>query len=344
MADLSTHYMGINLRNPLIVGSCGLTSTVAQVVELEKNGAGAVVLKSLFEEQIRAGAEQYIKSDHEKAIMYQSSFNELVTSRHYDYDLALDYIQDHAKQQTLNTYLDFVTEAKKSVDIPVIASINCVTAYDWQFFARSIQDCGVDAIELNVFLLPSDFNQTADQIGQTYNSLIEEIRNYVTIPLSLKIGYYASNLAQLAVQLSETGINALVLFNRPYNPDIDINTLRFITKNVYSSGEEYVHTLRWIGILSGRVKCDLAASSGIHDADSVIKQILAGADAVQMVSAIYKNGAEHIGEVLKGINQWMDSKKHSSVQDFRGLMSQKNIENPAAYERVQFMKHYSGIE
>jgi len=344
MADLSTHYMGITLRNPLIVGSCGLTSTVAQVRELEKNGAGAVVLKSLFEEQIRAGAEQYIKSDHEKAAMFRSSFNEMVSSRHYDYDIAMDYIQDHAKQQTLKGYLDFIAETKKAVKIPVIASINCITAYDWQFFARSIQDCGVDAIELNVYLLPSDFNETADGFEQIYFSLIEEVKNYVTIPISLKIGYYSSNLAQMVLQLSETGIGALVLFNRPYNPDIDINTLMFTTKNVYSSEEEYVHTLRWMGILSGRVKCDLAAATGIHDAESVIKQLLVGANAVQIVSTLYKNGTVHLEKILKEVTQWMDVKKYSSIQDFRGKMSQKNIENPAAYERVQFMKHYSGIE
>ena len=344
MTDLTTRYMGLTLRNPVVVGSCGLTNSLSQIQEAEKSGAGAIVLKSLFEEQIRMGAEHFLHSDNEKAVLFRSSFSDVISSRHDDYDLALEYIEDHARQQTLEKYLEFVEQAKKSVSIPVIASINCVTSSDWQFFARSIQDCKVDGLELNIYLLPSDFRQPAEFFERTYFTIIEEVKKYTTIPLALKIGYYASNLAQLIEKLSHSGISAMVLFNRPFNPDIDTHNFRLTTHNIYSSEEEYIHTLRWIGIMAGRTGCDLAASTGNHNAEAVIKQILAGANAVQMVSTWYKNGFGHMEKVLGELRNWMKKKGFESIEDFRGMMSQKNIDNPSAYERFQFMKHYSGIE
>ncbi len=344
MADLSVRYMGLNLHNPLIAGSCGLTGNIPQLKEIEKNGAGAVVLKSLFEEQIRVGAEQFASSDQEKAKLFRNSFEDVISNRHSDYDLAQDYIEDHAKQQTLGKYHQFVEDARKSLAIPVIASINCVSSYDWQFFARSIQDCGVDGLELNIYLLPSGFSHTTEYFDRTYFNILKEVKKYVSIPVALKIGYYSANLARMIKNLSEAGADAMVLFNRPFNPDIDINTMRMVVKNIYSSKEEYHQTLRWMGILSGRVDCDLAASTGIHNSVAVIKHLLAGANAIQMVSALYKHGTGIIQNILIEIEEWMKEKNFKSVNDFRGMLSQQNIDNPTAYERVQFMKHYSGIE
>jgi len=344
MIDLRTRYLGFELRNPIIAASCGLTNSITNIKKLESNGIGAIVIKSMFEEQINIEAEKYIRDGKGNVRTFIDAPDNLTSSRIYDYDEAYSYIFDYAKNNTLDKYLDFINEAKKSVSVPIIVSINCVSSYNWYSFARKIQDAGADAIELNIYILPSDFRRTAEDDEKVYYDIIKEVKNYVSIPVAVKIGYYFTSLANSVQKLSESGIDGLVLFNRPYNTDIDLDTLTLAPGRIYSSGIEYDHTLRWISILSGRLKCDLSASTGIHDYQSVIKMLVAGADTAQIASVFYKRGFEVIPEFLENISKWMKSHNFENINDFKGKLSKSNLENPAALERVQFMKLYSGIE
>jgi dihydroorotate dehydrogenase (fumarate) len=328
MADLSTSYMGLKLRNPIIVGSSGLTHTLDNIIKIEENGGGAVVLKSLFEEQIsNAIARTY----------HQSEDN-------YGYPEALDYISHYTRENDLERYLKLIRDAKKTVSIPVIASINCVSSAEWVTFAKNIQEAGADALELNIFILPSDPRRKAGQSEQVYFEIIQSVIKQVSIPVSAKISYYFSGLTNMMLQLSWTGISGLVLFNRFFSPDIDIDKFEVTTTNVFSSPEEMALSLRWVAMLSGRVQCDIAASTGVHDGHGVIKQLLAGAKAVQIASVLYKKGFEQIGVMTGELESWMEKHNFSATKDFIGKLSLKQVENPAAYERVQFMKHFAGIE
>ena len=344
MADLSTQYLGLNLKNPVIVGSSGMTGTIEGVVHAAENGAGAVVLKSIFEEQILHEMESYLNETEKDNInSFHKGYQSVLNEREYDYEEAYSYLADHAKDLTLRKYLAFVTEAKKAVAIPVIASINCTTAYDWHYFARRIEEAGADALELNVYVLPSNTMKNSAENEKVYFDIIEAVLKQVKIPVSLKIGYYFSGLATTAIELSKTGISGLVLFNRPFHPDININKLEIHSKYLLSDPSEYSHVLRWIALLSGRVVCPLVATTGIHTAETAIKQILAGATAIEVVSAIYKHGYPVISEIINGINLWMDEKGYKTLDGFRGKMNQQGIANPAEFERVQFMRLYSEI-
>jgi len=344
MENLQTSYLGLKLRNPLIAGSCGLTNSISKIKELALKGIGAVVIKSLFEEQINIETNNAIKSEEGDVKTFTQAPGKLFGKRIYDYDEAYSYIFDFAKTNTLEKYLDFLKEAKSSVDIPVIASINCVSNHDWHTFAKRIQDTKVDALELNIYILPSDWRRSGEENEKIYFDIIREVRNYVNMPIAVKISYYFSSLVQSVQKLSESGIKGLVLFNRPYNTDFNIDKIGLSHGSIFSSDEEYTHTLRWISILSGHVKCDLSASTGVHDYKAFVKHLLAGATTVQIASALYREGFDVIPEILENTVEWMKNHKFETVESFRGKLSQKNLENPAAIERVQFMKLYSGIE
>ena len=344
MADLSTNYLGLKLKNPLIVGSSGMTGTVAGVKHAAENGAGAVVLKSIFEEQILHETEDYINdSAKENGNSFHKGYQSVLSEREYDYEEAYMYLADHAKDLTLRKYLSFVADAKKAVDIPVIASINCTTAYDWHYFARRIEEAGADALELNVYVLPSNTSKTSAENEKVYFDIIEAVLKQVSIPVSLKMGYYFSGLATTAIELSKTGIGGLVLFNRPFHPDIDIDKLETHARYMLSDPAEYSHVLRWMALLSGRVECPLVATTGIHSAETAIKLLLAGATAFEVVSALYKHHYPVIAEILSGIELWMDKKGYKTIDEFRAKMNQHSIKNPAEFERVQFMRLYSEI-
>lgn len=343
MENLETTYLGLKLRNPLIAGSCGLTNSISNIKELARKGVGAIVIKSLFEEQIHAETEKVIKSNTQTESTERPN-ETIFNKRIYDYDEAYSYVYDFTKRNTLGKYLYFINEAKESVDIPVIASINCVSNQDWHSFAKKIEETGVDALELNIYILPSDWRRSGEDNEKIYFDIIKEVRNYINIPIAVKLGYYFSSLSQSVRKLSQTGIKGLVLFNRPYNADIDIESIELSHGPVYSSPEEYTRTLRWIAILAGHVDCDLSASTGIHDHKTFIKQLLAGATTVQIASALYKRGMDVIPEILNGTIDWMARHNFESVDAFRGKLSKSKLENPAALERVQFMKLYSGIE
>lgn len=344
MENLQTSYLGLKLRNPLIAGSCGITNSIANIKELASKGVGAVVIKSLFEEQITIESINAIKSEEGEVKTFTQAPDKLFGKRIYDYEEAYSYIFDYAKENTLEKYLSFLREAKNSVDIPVIASINCISNLNWHSFAKRIQDTKADALELNIYILPSDWRRSGEDNERIYFDIIREVRNFVDIPIAVKIGYYFSSMVQTVRNLSESGIKGLVLFNRPYNTDFNIDKIDIGHGPVFSSNDEYTHTLRWISILSGHLKCDLSASTGVHDYKAFIKMLLAGATTVQVASALYKEGLNVIPEILKNTIEWMKMHKLETVDSFRGKLSQSNLENPAAVERVQFMKLYSGIE
>ncbi len=344
MADLSVKYLGLKLKNPVIIGSSGLTGSVAEVKHAAASGASALVLKSIFEEQILHEMNGFLdKTGKENGNSFHKGYQSVLNEREYDYEEAYAYLKDHAKEQTLGKYLSFVEEAKKSVDIPVIASINCTSAYDWHYFARRIESAGADALELNVFVLPSNTLKNSAENEKVHFDIIETVLKQVKIPVALKIGYYFSALATTAIDLSKTGISGLVLFNRPFHPDIDINTLEVNSKYLLSDPSEYSNVLRWIALLSGRVGCPLVATTGIHSAESAIKQLLAGATAVEVVSTLYKEGFGSVTTIIEGIEQWMDKKGYTTIDEFRGKMNQQSLKNPAEFERVQFMRLYSKI-
>ncbi len=330
MVNLQCKYLGLDLKNPLIVGSSGLTDSVKLIRQLEENGAGAVVLKSLFEEEILLEL---------KANMSR------MTSESFLYPETVEYYEEHDTiRESTDHYLELIRQSRKAANLPVIASINCMTASQWTYFPKLIQEAGADALELNLFILPSDFKRTAAENEKLYFDIIKEIRQSIQIPIALKVSFYFSNLAAFLKKLSETGIQGLVLFNRFYNPDIDIDKLEVVSSQVMSHPADISLSLRWIAIMAGKVNCDLAATTGIHDGAAMIKQILAGAKAVEVASALYINGPEYIQNMLSELQQWMESKGYSSIDEFRGLMSQGMSQNAAAYERVQFMRYFRGFQ
>jgi len=328
MIDLSTKYLGLTLRNPLIVGSCGLTNSINDIKDIESKGAGAIVLKSIFEEEIILEFEQELKN---------VAFDEN-NLEYYDY---FDY---KIKEDNIKKYIALIESCKKEVQVPVIASVNCISSTEWVFFAKKIQEAGASALELNAFILPSDMERSSKETEQIYFDIIKKVRKEVSIPISLKISYYFSNLAKMIKQLSETEVDGIVLFNRFYSPDFDLDNRRVISTNVLSSPEDLAISLRWIAIMANRVNCDLAASTGVHDGSALIKQLLAGATAVQAVSTFYKNGTGHISRMLSDLETWMKVNNYQSINDFRGLMSQVKSHNPAVIERVQFMKYFGEMK
>jgi dihydroorotate dehydrogenase (fumarate) len=326
MADLSTQYLGLQLRNPIIVGSCGLTGTASGVVELEDQGAGAVVLKSIFEEEI--------VQEHRDMLAQ-------VAARGYDVD-AYEYYDQQIRGDRLGQYTRLISECKDRVGIPVIASVNCMYSHEWVSFAREFESAGADALELNLFFMPSNLSRTCAEQEQVYFDVVAKVKKQVSIPVALKISYHFSNLGHTIMALSETGVRGLVLFNRFYTPDIDLENMRVVSRHVFSSPDEMGMSLRWVAMMADRIGCDLAASTGIHDGHAVAKQLLAGAKAVQVVSALYKHGSGHLGAMLAELDQWMTRHSYYGIDQFRGEMSQASSDNPAAYERVQFMRYAGG--
>jgi dihydroorotate dehydrogenase (fumarate) len=321
MSRLETTYLGLKLKNPVIAGSSGLTSSIEKIKEIERKGAGAVVLKSLFEEQI----------NYEAGTLADTS----------DSPEALDYVKYYIKNNTVQEYLDLIKKAKTEINIPVIASINCVSSKDWVDFAKQIENAGADALEINVFVLPNDRNASGEKYESIYFDLADKLKKKITIPFAFKLGHHFTNLVGFIQKLHVPGV---VLFNRFYAPDIDVDKLKFIAAEVFSSPSDNRDTLRWVGIVSSKItQLDIAASTGIHDGDAVIKQILAGAKVVQVSSTLYKNGIAQLENIIQDVESWMEKKGFEHIDEFRGKMSYQNIKDPLIYERSQFMKYFSSI-
>ena len=325
MPDISTSYLGLQLKNPIVVGSSGLTDSVEKIINLEAMGAGAVVLKSLFEEEILMEMDETIYN---------------MTNRHFVFPETMDYMETVAKEDILMHYLELISEAKKAVTIPVIASINCVSSQKWVYFAKEIEKAGADALELNLFFLTSDSQRGEKEILETAFEIISKVKGSIRIPVVLKISSSHSNLIRYVELIDQAGVEGIVLFNRSWLPDIDINQMVVSSGFVLSSPSDMGNTLRWVSIISGRVNCDIAASTGVHDGAGLIKQLLAGANVVQLVSTLYINDVFQIHKMLDDLSNWMIAHEFGSIEEFRGRLSQIKSGNPAAWERVQFMKHF----
>jgi dihydroorotate dehydrogenase (fumarate) len=330
MIDLSTEYLGLKLRTPLVPSASPLSQEVSSIRRLEDAGASAVVLYSLFEEQLR---QESLELDHH--------LNEGTES----FAESLTYFPQPSEFRLgPEGYLDLIRKAKQAVKIPIIASLNGTTVGGWTQYAHQIQQAGADALECNIYYIPTDPHLSSAQVEQTYIEIVSSVKSAVTIPVAVKISPFFTNLANMAQRLDAAGANGLVLFNRFYQPDIDLEELE-IKPNVLLSGPQALRLpLTWIGILYGRVKASLAATSGIHEAHDAIKVLMVGASAAMLCSSLLRNGINHIRSLEQGMKDWMEKHEYESVKQMQGSMSQIRCADPGAFERAQYMRAVKGIQ
>jgi dihydroorotate dehydrogenase (fumarate) len=320
MADLKTRYLGLSLPTPLVVASSALSNRLENLQAAEGHGAGAVVLRSLFEEQLEA----------ENTAMEEvlaASANSSPEARSY---FPPQRIGPH-------DYLSLVERAKQVLHVPVIASLNCCAPGSWTGYARDIASAGADALEINLYAVEADPAVSGAEVERRLVEIVAAIRATVKLPIAVKLSPYFSSLAYLAAQLQRAGAQGLVLFNRFLQPDISLEQLAPHSVMTLSSPAEALLPLRWMGLLHGRVQLDLAASTGVHDAPGALKQILAGAQVVQLASALVKNGVPYLGKMLQGMEEWLDRRGHASVAEIRGTLSQRSVSDPGSYERAQYV-------
>jgi dihydroorotate dehydrogenase (fumarate) len=325
MGKLTTKYLGMTLNSPLLVSSCGLTSHLDNLKTAEDSGAGAVVLKSLFEEQISRHIATYSPSP---------GFPE-----------ADDYISSYIRANSVEEYLQIIRSAKASLAIPVIASINCFSSEGWTDFAKNIEDAGADALEVNVFFMPVDRKRSAADSEKIYLSLIEKLKSTLNIPVSVKVGIRFSNILYMIDQFYLRGVEGVVLFNRFFEPDIDVNTMNIVPASVFSDENERRYVLRSVAMASAQdIKIDISASTGVASGDDVVRYILAGAQTVQACSVLYKKGVPFLRTIISQLEEWMNKKEFSTINEFRGKLNWNNYDNPGVFERTQFMKYFSSVE
>lgn len=334
--DLTTSYMGMELKSPIIAGSSGMTGSVDQVKKLADNGAGAVVLKSIFEEEVMNEYADFIKTAR---VQYGDP-------QYFDYDgqrSPIEYYDYVLREENLKKYIELVEACKAAVTIPVMASINCFFySVEWLSYAVNLEKAGADGLELNMFFPPTDFKHSREEKEALYFKIAEQVTQAVSIPVALKISPYFTDLGPMIQRLSQTGIKGIVLFNRFFSPDFDLDKLEVKPSFVFSTPSDLALSLRWVAVMANKVDCHLAASTGVHDAEAVIKQLLAGAQAVQVASCLYKNGPKYIREMLDGVEAWMNGRRYRTLSDFRGKLSQERSADPAVYERAQFMRYFGG--
>ncbi len=319
--NLSTEYMGLKLKNPIIVSSSKITDEIIDIKKCIDVGAGAIVLKSLFEEQMVANSEVLMDQD----------------IKYFWFPEAIEQINKYSKEYGLNKVLELISQIKDYSDVPVIASINCITSHTWPQFAKSLEDAGADGIELNIALLPFDKSTPGKEIEDQYVKIVTEVKKYVSIPVAVKLSNYFTNLIQITHRLDDAGVNGLVLFNRLYRPDIDIEKEVIVHDNVLSAPEEMTKSLRWVALLSHQLNCQVAGATGIHDYKDVVKQLLAGASAVQICSTLYKNGLSYIDTILTDLEKWMSRHHYDTIDQFRSKICKEN-ECSIMFERIQFLK------
>lgn len=320
--SLSTKFVGLELKNPLIVSSSSLTMSLDTIKKCEESGAGAVVLKSIFEEQF-IDKQKTSKIDH-------------------------DYIKNLYQQKTLidlEDYLSLIKEAKKNVDIPVIASLNCISNNpNYSDYLKQIEKAGADALEVNIAIMPKNFKQTPYEIETHLFKIIYEVNQSIKIPVIAKIGPFYTSIPRIAKGLKINGASAIVLFNRFYQPEIDTDDMRFCSKNRYSSPDDLNIALRWISILYNEIDAELVGATGVHDGLSAVKLLLAGATVIEFSSVLYLKGIDYVQTVIDGLRDWMKNNKYNSIDDFRGLLSQKNTKYPEFFERYEYLQSMERFE
>ena len=325
--DLSTSYLGLKLRTPLVPSASPLSEDLDTIKQMEDAGAAAVVLHSLFEEQLRQdSAELAYNLDHGT----------------YSFAEALTYFPEPEEFRLgPEEYLKHISNAKKAVKIPIIASLNGSSVGGWTKYAKGIQVAGADAIELNIYNIPTDENLTSAQIEQAYLDILKAVKSEVTIPVAVKLSPFFTNFANMAKRLDKAGANGLVLFNRFYQPDIDLESLEVKPNILLSTPMAMRVPLRWIALLYGKLGANLAATSGVHRASDVLKMLMAGADVTMMCSALIRHGVRQLSVVERDLVAWMEEHEYSSVTQLKGSLSQKNCAEPSAFERAQYMKAIS---
>ncbi|MGA2668339.1 MAG: dihydroorotate dehydrogenase-like protein [Ignavibacteria bacterium] len=322
--DLTTTYLGLHLKNPIVPSASPLSEDIGKIKQMEDAGASAVVLQSLFEEQITHEALEL----HYHTTIHNESFAEAMTY----------FPEPEEYKLGPEEYLEHIIKAKEAVNIPIIASLNGSTPGGWTEYSKKMEQAGADALELNIYMLATNPARTSNYIENVYLEILRSVKSSVKIPVVMKISPYFSSLASFAKQLDDAGANGLLLFNRFYQPDIDLESLEVIPNILLSSPQSMRLPLRWIAILYGKVKADLAATSGIHSAEDVIKMVMVGAKITQMFAALHKNGIGHIKNVIRDIEKWMDEHEYESIDLMRGSMSHKSVSNPGAFERANYMK------
>ncbi len=321
MINLATNYMGIELKNPIIAGACGLSADMNMLKKLEEAGAAAIVFKTLFEEQIN------LESAH-----FDDQL-EAMAGLHAEMTSLYPKLQHSGPE----VHLVNLRKAKESLGIPVIASLNCLYDHTWLEYARLIEKTGVDGIELNFYFVPGDFEADGRTIEETHLELVKSVKSKITIPVSVKLSSFYSNPLNFISRLDKAGVNAVVLFNRMFEPEINVSEIKHTVPYYLSHEGDYRLALRYAGLLFGNVNAQVCANTGIYQGNDVIKMLLAGADCVQVVSTLYKNKPEHISTMLSDIESWMESKKFNSISDFRGKLSKKEMKDPFVYKRGQYI-------
>ena len=324
MSDLTTTYLGMQLKNPIVHSASPLSESLDSMKRLEDAGCSGIVMHSLFEEQIENESRQL---DHYLSYGEQSQAE------------ARSYFPEAGSYRVgPEEYLERIERAKRSLDIPVIGSLNGVSRGGWVEYARRIQQAGADALELNIYMIPTDPEMSGPEVEQMYIDTLTAVRNEVAIPLAVKVGPFFSAMANMARRLKAAGADGLVLFNRFYQPDFDLDAFEVVPHLTLSTSWEMRLPMRWVAILYGRVDVDFAITSGVHTADDVIKGVMAGARVTMMTSAVLQNGIGHVTGVLGGVHRWMEEHEYISIAQMCGSMSQKNVAEPAAFERANYMK------
>lgn len=326
MLNLKTRFFGLELNNPFIVASSSLTADSDKIKEFSDHGAGAIVLKSVFEEEI---VNEYNEATSSRSAAH---FNEF-----------MDYFDYKIRDKVLANYGKLIKSAKQVSKVPIIASINCVSAGDWLQFASQVQDAGADAIELNLFVLPFDPTRKAEDNRRFYLDTVQALTSRLKVPVAVKISSYFSDLASICLELDAQKLAGITMFNRFSSPDVDIDKEKLVPAGVLSSANEYLLPLRWVGILSPRLKTPIAASTAVYDAEQAIKMLLAGANAVQMASTFYKHGTAHLVKLLADLEAWMTNKGYESLADFKGKLSLTEAANPGIYARAQYLSSFGGF-
>ncbi len=322
--DLSTTYLGLKLRSPLMPSACPLTRELDEIKRAEDAGAGAIVLPSVFEEQLK-------REDAELNAMLEQGTESYAESLSYfpqvgDFRLGPD------------DYLEHIVQAKRATKLPVIASLNGASVGGWTDYAKKIQEAGADALELNIYYIPTDLDLTGAQVENTYIDILKSVKKAVQIPVSVKLSPFFSNMANMAKKLDTAGADGLVLFNRFYQPDIDLENLEVEHSILLSTPQARRLPLRWVAILFGRVQASLAATSGIHTAFDTLKMLMAGADVTMLCSVLLRKGMAHIAVIEQELKQWMEEHEYESVAQMKGSMSQQKCPDPSAFERAQYMR------
>jgi dihydroorotate dehydrogenase (fumarate) len=324
MIDISTKYLGLKLKSPIVASASPLTESVQQIRQLEDAGAGAVVLHSLFEEQLQLESQDLDFHLSQNAESYAEALSYFPEQDEYDVGP--------------ESYLELIEQAKKAVDIPVIASLNGISPGGWIDYATKIEQAGADALELNIYYIPTDPDLDANDIEHIYLSIIRQVKGTVQLPLAVKISPFFSAMANMAGKLEETGASGLVLFNRFYQPDFDLENLSVAPNLRLSNSSELLLRLRWVAVLYSHIKADMAVTGGVHTATDVVKCMMAGATVAMMTSALLKHGIDYIKIVEKDMIEWMEDHEYESIEMMQGSMSQQSVAEPAAFERANYMR------